>query len=314
MLPSGITNCQQFIGVADWFPTLCAAAGVQPRNTAPFDGLNLWPQLLRATNGWLAADFRPSPLVAGSSAGSAVFGLYPQDGATSVFKLIRSKQPAGAGGGFAQNLFDILKDPLEQTDLIGQAAFAPVVSSLAAVHDAIKPESYTPSIGVQPEGATVSAGAPVTLWAMATIYAKGARAQWYRNGVPLSGVTNMTLVDTSVYLSRLDLPAVTAADAGNYEVEFAATTVGWPASVRSRGAVLTVAGGGGEEPPTHRRVRWFTMSCWGDRRTVRSPSTCWPDPTSPRPSSTERIPGPIRSAPSHGRCLPECRRCSRWTP
>ena len=245
VLPSGITNCQQFIGVADWFPTLCAATGVQPLNTAPFDGLNLWSQLLRATNGWNAADFRPSPLVAGSSAGSAVFGLHSRDGATSVFKLIRSKQPAGAGGGFAQNLFDILKDPQEQTDLIGQAAFAPVVSSLAAVHDAIKPESYTPSIGVQPEGATVSAGAPVTLWAMATIYAKGARAQWYRNGVPLSGVTNMTLVDTSVYLSRLDLPAVTAADASTYEVEFGANTTGWPALVRSRGAVLTVAGGGG---------------------------------------------------------------------
>lgn len=58
VLPSGITNCQQFIGVADWFPTLCAATAVTPGNTAPFDGLNLWPQLLRATNGWKASDFR----------------------------------------------------------------------------------------------------------------------------------------------------------------------------------------------------------------------------------------------------------------
>ncbi|NBP25690.1 MAG: hypothetical protein EBU81_14315, partial [Proteobacteria bacterium] len=189
VLPSGITNCQQFIGVADWFPTLCAATAVTPGNTAPFDGLNLWPQLLRATNGWKASDFRSAPLVAGSSAGSALFGLYPKEGTTTVFKLIRTKLPAGAGGGFSQSLFDILNDPLEQTDLIGQAAWAPVVTSLTAAHEAIKPESYPPYIGVQPEGSSVSSGAPVTLWAMATIYAKGARAQWYRNGVALPGVT-----------------------------------------------------------------------------------------------------------------------------
>lgn len=245
VLPSGITNCQQFIGVADWFPTLCAATAVTPGNTAPFDGLNLWPQLLRATNGWKASDFRTAPLVAGSSAGSALFGLYPKEGTTTVFKLIRTKLSASAGEGGSQSLFDILNDPLEQTDLIGQAAWAPVVSALTAAHEAIKPESYSPYIGVQPEGLSVSPGAPVTLWAMTTIYAKGARAQWYRNGVALPGVTNLTVVDTSVYLSRLDLPSVAAADAGTYEVEFAATTVGWPAAVRSRSAVLTVAGGGG---------------------------------------------------------------------
>ena len=245
VLPSGITNCQQFIGVADWFPTLCAAAGVQPRNTAPFDGLNLWPQLLRATNGWNADEFRSSPLVAGSGAGSAVFGRFAQGSGSTVFKLIRAKQSGGAGGGFTQSLFDILNDPLEQTDLIGQAALAPVVTSLTAAHEAIKPEAYSPYIGVHPEAVSVATGKPVTLWALATIYAKGARAQWYRDGVALPGTTNLTTVDTSVYLSRLDLPTAGAGDAGTYSVEFGANTVGWPATVRSRGAVLTVTGGGG---------------------------------------------------------------------
>ena len=207
-----------------------AATAVRSLNTAPFDGLNLWPQLLRATNGWNPADFRSAPLVAGSSAGSAIFGRFPQGGGSTVYKLIRAKQPANAGGGFSQNLFDILNDPLEQTDLIGQAALAPVVTSLTAVHDAIKPEAYSPYIGVHPESVSVTPGKPVTLWAMATIQAKGARAQWYRNGVALPGTTNLTTVDTSVYLRRIDLPSASTADSGTYEVEFSANTVGWPAS------------------------------------------------------------------------------------
>jgi arylsulfatase A-like enzyme len=33
----------QFLWVGDLFPTLCAASGVTPQNTKPFDGLNMWP-------------------------------------------------------------------------------------------------------------------------------------------------------------------------------------------------------------------------------------------------------------------------------
>ncbi|HEY6169469.1 MAG TPA: sulfatase-like hydrolase/transferase, partial [Verrucomicrobiae bacterium] len=63
VIPSGVTNCQQFISVADLFPTLCAATGVTPLNTKPLDGTNVWPLLLGATNGaFNPTNYRGGPL------------------------------------------------------------------------------------------------------------------------------------------------------------------------------------------------------------------------------------------------------------
>jgi len=36
---------EQRITAHDWFPTLAAAAGVEPKNTKPFDGIDMWPAL-----------------------------------------------------------------------------------------------------------------------------------------------------------------------------------------------------------------------------------------------------------------------------
>ncbi|MBY0396371.1 MAG: arylsulfatase, partial [Thermoleophilia bacterium] len=44
VLPAGTTS-RQLLWAADVFPTLCAAAKVDPRNPVPFDGLDLWETL-----------------------------------------------------------------------------------------------------------------------------------------------------------------------------------------------------------------------------------------------------------------------------
>jgi hypothetical protein len=245
VLPAGITNCQQFVWVGDLFPTLCAAAGIPTLNPKPLDGVNVWPWLLSATNGPLHPGFsRPFPLVSGSSAGSGVFGFFTNAGQWTLFKLIRERLPGGSGGGYTNvGLFNILQDPLETTDLLADPTNAAVVASLAASHDALRPESYSPYLSTHPQSQSVSAGASVTFWAMATVYPRQVTFQWRRNGVSLPGATNRLVVDTSAYLSRLDLPNVTAADAGVYDLVVTDNANGWPATVISLPALLTVSGG-----------------------------------------------------------------------
>jgi arylsulfatase A-like enzyme len=43
-LTAGVIS-NMYLWVGDIFPTVCAAAGVTPQNTKPFDGLNMWPAL-----------------------------------------------------------------------------------------------------------------------------------------------------------------------------------------------------------------------------------------------------------------------------
>jgi arylsulfatase A-like enzyme len=43
-LTAGVIS-NMFLWVGDIFPTICAATGVTPQNTKPFDGLNMWPAL-----------------------------------------------------------------------------------------------------------------------------------------------------------------------------------------------------------------------------------------------------------------------------
>lgn len=246
VLPSGVTNCQQFVWVGDLFPTLCAAAGVAPLNTKPLDGVNVWPLLQGATNGTFnPASYRGAPLIAGSSGGSAILDVFSNGTNPTMFKLLRDRLPGGSGGGFTNlGLFDIIADPLETTDLLAVPAFAGIVAMLSTNHDALRPESYSPYFGAHPQSQTVPAGASVTLWALATVYPRTVTCQWRKNGVNIPGATYRLTVDTSVYLTRLDLPSVSAADAGTYDVVVTANTVGWPASVASRAAQLVVEGGG----------------------------------------------------------------------
>ncbi len=241
VLPEGVTNHQQAVWVGDLFPTLCAATGVVASTNVPFDGVNVWPLLLHAINGpFDPARHRASPLVTGSSAGNAVFEVGLNGTNTTLFKYIRQRLPASSGGGFAQWLFDIAADPLETTDLVALPAHAPRVAAMAARIDAITAESCTPYFGVHPEPARAPAGTNVVLWAMATAYNKSVAFQWRRNGVPIPGATNRVLVDASVYATQLALANVTPQDAGTYDVVVTASTVGWPAALASKGALLSI--------------------------------------------------------------------------
>ena len=251
VLPSGVTNCQQFVWAGDLFPTLCAAAGLTPLNTKPFDGVNMWPLLLAATNGpFNPTNYRGGPLVSGSSAGSGVFDVFSNGTSLTMFKLIRDRLPGGGGGGGFTNLglFDIIADPFETNDLATVSAYANIVSTLSTYYDAIKAESYSPYIGVHPQSQSVAAGSNVTLWAMTTVYPRTVSCQWRKNGVNIPGATNRVTVDTSVYLTRLDLANVSTTDAATYDVVVTDNAVGWPTTVTSLPAMLTVnVGGGGSD-------------------------------------------------------------------
>ncbi len=238
VLPAGVTNCQQFIWVGDLFPTLCAAAGVTPLNAKPFDGVNVWSLLLAATNGpFNPTNYRGVPLVSGSSAGSAVFDVFSNGTSLTTFKLIRDKI---AGGAFTNYVFDIINDPYETNDVVNVPAYASIVAILTNHYNSITAESYPPYIGAQPQSQSVSPGSNVTFWAMTTVYPKTVNCQWRKNGVNIAGATNRVTVDTSVYLTRLDLANVTTNDAGVYDVVVTDNAIGWPASVTSAPAVLTI--------------------------------------------------------------------------
>lgn len=240
VLPTGVTNCQQFVWVGDWFPTLCAAAGISPLNTKPFDGVNMWPLLLAATNGTFnPSSYRGVPLVSGSSAGSGVFDVFSNGTNLTMFKLIRDKLP-GTGSGFTNYLFDIIADPYESNDVASVPAYSNIVATLTNYYDAIKAESYTPYIGAHPQGQTVPEGSNVTLWAMTTIYAKKPACQWRRNGVSIGGATNLLAVDSGTYLARLDFTNATPGDAGAYDLVASSQAVGWPTAVTSQTATLIV--------------------------------------------------------------------------
>ncbi|MBI3880593.1 MAG: sulfatase-like hydrolase/transferase, partial [Verrucomicrobia bacterium] len=247
VLPSGVTNCQQFIWAGDWFPTICTAAGVTPLNTKPFDGVNMWPLLLTATNGaFNPTNYRGSPLVSGSSAGSGVFDVFSSGTNLTMFKLIRDKL---AGNTFSNYLFDIINDPSESNDVVNVPAYSNIVATLSTYYSNLTAEAYSPYIGAHPTNQTVTAGANVTLWAMTTVYPKTVTTQWRKNGTNIVGQTNRTTLETSVYLPRLDLTNVTTADSGNYDMVVTDNAVGWPTTVTSLVAVVTVNTAGSNTAP-----------------------------------------------------------------
>jgi len=249
VLPAGVTNCQQFMWAGDWFPTLCAATGVTPLNTKPFDGFNMWPILLNATNGaFNPANQRGVPLVSGSSAGSGIFGVFSNGTNLTMFKLIRDKL---SGNNFTNSLFDIINDPYETNDIVNLPAYSNVVATLVNHYSTLTPEKYSPYIGVPPQSASVPVGSNVTLWAITTAYAKPVSTQWRKNGVNLVGATNYTIVDTDVYLPILNLTNVSTADAATYDLVVTDNAIGWPTSAISLPAALTVTTGGpSNTPPT----------------------------------------------------------------
>lgn len=184
-LPSDVVS-NQFVWVGDLFPTLCAAAGVTPAGTKPFDGTNLWPALLAAGN-----DVRYSrgrPLVTGHSSISA-FNEFPNPagGGARMFKLVRSR----SGQLTANELFNIDDDPLETVELSLNntvPAYAPILGALGAAIDDVtgSAELYPPFIATQPQGRTIDAGESVTLYASFSSYGRSAPSVvWRKNGAAL---------------------------------------------------------------------------------------------------------------------------------
>ena len=107
VLPAGAQS-GQLMTVMDLFPTLAAAARVEPRNRLPFDGENLWPAI---------AAGRPVPrrgIFFGSASGST-FNYCVYDG---QWKLVRTISRKGAAP--VNLLFRPDEDLSEEHDLAGR--------------------------------------------------------------------------------------------------------------------------------------------------------------------------------------------------
>lgn len=99
---SGGQRFSQMITAMDWFPTLAAAVGVQPRNSRAFDGVDMWTALKEGER-----VPRP-PTILGVEGNYAVF--------REDWKLVRFTQRATGRTG--TSLFRIREDPLEERDLV----------------------------------------------------------------------------------------------------------------------------------------------------------------------------------------------------
>lgn len=120
---AGATS-EQFFPAHDMFPTIAAAVGVTPRNSLPFDGVDVWTQL-RTGGATVSRAFTIA-----TAANYAQF-----DGR---MKLVRI--------GNRDELYDIVADPSEATDL---AAAQPAV--LARMQTALA-ASLTRSLSAEPAG------------------------------------------------------------------------------------------------------------------------------------------------------------------
>jgi arylsulfatase A-like enzyme len=219
VLPAGVVS-NQYVWIGDIFPTICAATGVTPQNTKPFDGINLWPALLAASNSTVVA--RPVPLVTCTSTPVALHTFTdPVNGGSKVFKLIRTP-----GTSVTNQLFNMTDDPYETTDLLlgaNAAAYASIVTSLTSTITGIVVENYPPYIGDAPKPPSVAQDGSITLYAPFTSY-KTPVVQWRRNGANLTGATGFANVTSSgtavngVYLATLTLPNVNGTHAGSYDV------------------------------------------------------------------------------------------------
>jgi arylsulfatase B len=106
----------QVMTVMDLFPTLAAAAGVQPRNKLPFDGKNLWPVLSGSIKPYQRED-----LFFSVEANGLYFAVH-----SGPWKLVQHIQ----NNRTQTMLFRIHEDPSEEKDLASQNAS--VVEQLAA--------------------------------------------------------------------------------------------------------------------------------------------------------------------------------------
>lgn len=229
VLPTGIIS-NQYVWVGDLFPTICSAVGVTPQNTKPFDGVNLWPNLLAANNS-TTTTLRPgnATLVTDAAAPIAINKFTdPVNGGTKDFKLRRGR----VGNVVTPELFNLTDDPYETTDLIANGAYASIVTSLTNSITAITAENFKPYIGPPLITNAVPQGGTIELYAPFTSYPNGTPSvQWRKggvnvaNGANISGATTATAVTDSAsvvvrgaYFAKLTLTNVSPSDAGSYDV------------------------------------------------------------------------------------------------
>lgn len=247
VLPSGIIS-HQYMWVGDVFPTLCAAVGVTPQNTKPFDGLNVWPNLLAATNS-TTTTLRPgnATLVTDAAAPIAINKFTdPVNGGTKDFKLRRGR----VANVITPELFNLTDDPQETTDLIANPAYASIVTSLTNSVTAISAENFKPYIGPPLITNAAAQGSTIELYAPFTSYPNGTiTVQWRKNGSNLSnggnvsGATSFTQVTDNAsaivrgaYTTKLTLTNVQPSDAATYDVVITNTA----GNTTSDSGVLTV--------------------------------------------------------------------------
>ena len=92
---------RQIITAEDWFPTLAAAAGFEPQNTLPFDGIDMWPGMRDGTQ------VNRRETVIGIGGNYAIF----RDG----WKLVEFTRRGDDQS--ATHLFRIDDDPSEENDM-----------------------------------------------------------------------------------------------------------------------------------------------------------------------------------------------------
>lgn len=247
VLPSGIIS-HQYMWVGDVFPTLCAAVGVTPQNTKPFDGVNVWPNLLTATSS-TTTTLRPgnATLVTDAAAPIAINKFTdPVNGGTKDFKLRRGR----VANVITPELFNLTDDPQETTDLIANPAYASIVTSLTNSVTAISAENFKPYIGPPLITNAAAQGSTIELYAPFTSYPNGTiTVQWRKNGSNLSnggnvsGATSFTQVTDNAsaivrgaYTTKLTLTNVQPSDAATYDVVITNTA----GNTTSDSGVLTV--------------------------------------------------------------------------
>ena len=252
-LAAGVTS-NQYVWVGDIFPTVCAAVGITPLNTKPFDGVNIWPQLQSITPGSPNGAPRGVPLVTGDNGGPVALNLFtdPVNGGTKMFKLIRNP-----GTTVVNQLFNLTDDPYETTDILlgaNAAAHSTIVTTLTSAITGIVTESYPPYIGTSGIPQTIAAGGNITLYAPFSAYKVAPTVQWKKNGAnitsasPFYQITNSTGGNVAgVYMATLPFTNVTPSDAANYTV----TVTNSNGTVTSPAGALTVN-------TTPQQSWWFT--------------------------------------------------------
>ena len=241
VIPAGVVS-KQPIWVGDVFPTLCAATGVTPQNTKPFDGVNLWPALQAASNSTTVS--RGTPLVTVSATPIAIYQFTdPVNGGVKDFKLIRNK----VGTTVVNELFNLTDDPYETTDLIANGAYASIVTTLTNAITAITVENMKPYVGPPLITNTVAQGGTITLYAPFTSYPGAApTVQWRKDGANVAGGVVTQITDSAsvavkgTYATTLLLTNISPADAGTYDV-IVSNNVG---STTSDAGTLSVTSGG----------------------------------------------------------------------